>query len=292
MSRYRTPICSTTSRSHEHAEVLRHLGQPSEFRLSRDVADDLLSRADVTDLLAQQLGSGPSCRLAVELAEAIADEADLVGAGNDFDLEKVKEWKSRRGAEDFDIWFADLGDIRSRCFAIALAVLNGLPYDAVARGARALYREFERPPYMVMASAMTRRLRAAAVPCRAASGFTGCGPVSGRSRSEVRTGQPCRGGGVQGPRLRIQGDPARLVGLRGAGHAAGLAGRAGRGWIGAGKDLRRHRAGTAGYLVIRYLSLQRAWHRGRAAADSCATRSPTHCGSSPQIRGCARTCAP
>lgn len=122
------------------------------FRLSRYVADDLLSRADVTDLLAQQLGSDPSCRLAAELAEAVADEANLVGAGNDFDLEKVKAWKTRRTAEDFDIWYADLGDLQTRCFAIALAVLNGLPYNTVARGARALYRKFEFPSSIVLAS--------------------------------------------------------------------------------------------------------------------------------------------
>ena len=91
--------------------------------------------------------------LAAELAEAIAEEADRAGAADGFDVLHIKAWRSRRGAEDFDIWFAGLGDTRTRSFAIALAVLNGLPYDAVAKAARALYRKFDTPAYMVMTSA-------------------------------------------------------------------------------------------------------------------------------------------
>jgi hypothetical protein len=121
------------------------------FRVAGDVADDMLSRDDVKSLLREQLTSDASCKLVADLAEAIADEADSVNGEHAFDIEKVKVWKTRRVAEDFDIWFASLGDLQSRSFAIALAVLNGLPYDMVAWGARALYRKFDSPAYMVMA---------------------------------------------------------------------------------------------------------------------------------------------
>jgi hypothetical protein len=129
--------------------VTSHLG----LRLTRELADRLLSRADVQEAIARQLENCASCKLAADLAEAIAYEFDIADDETSFDIGRIEAWKSQRGAEDFDIWFAALGDTRSRSFAIALAVLNGLPYDAVAKAARKLYRRFEQPPYMVMASA-------------------------------------------------------------------------------------------------------------------------------------------
>ena len=123
------------------------------YRLGADAAEQLLARNDIRDEIAQQLADEPSCMLAAELAEAIAEEADRVGTADDFDVAAIKVWRSRRGAESFDIWFAGLGDTRTRSFAIALAVLDGLPYDAVAKAARSLYERFDTPAYMVMASA-------------------------------------------------------------------------------------------------------------------------------------------
>jgi molybdopterin-guanine dinucleotide biosynthesis protein A len=120
------------------------------FRLTSDQADRLLARADIREAIAEQLAAGASCKLAAGLAEAIADDA--ADADHEFDVGRIRAWRSRRGAEDFDTWFAGLGDTRSRCFAIALAVLNGLPYDAVARAARALSGRFDAAPYVVMAS--------------------------------------------------------------------------------------------------------------------------------------------
>ena len=129
--------------------VTSHLG----LRLTRELADRLLTRADIQEVIARQLENCASCKFAADLAEAIAYEFEITDDENAFDLGRIEAWKSQRGTEDFDIWFAALGDTRSRSFAIALAVLNGLPYDAVAKGARALYRRFEQPHYMVMASA-------------------------------------------------------------------------------------------------------------------------------------------
>ena len=122
------------------------------YRLGADTAGQLLTRSEIRDEMAQQLADEPSCLLAAELAEAIAEEADRAGTAADFDIAAVKAWRSRRGAENFDIWFAGLGDTRTRSFAIALAALNGLPYNAVAKAARSLYERFETPAYMVMTS--------------------------------------------------------------------------------------------------------------------------------------------
>ena len=123
-----------------------------KYRLGADAADQLLTRSDIRDEISQLLADEPSCMLAAELAEAIAEEADRAGTADGFDVAAIKAWRSRRGAETFDIWFAGLGDTRTRSFAIALAALNGLPYNAVAKAARSLYERFDTPAYMVMTS--------------------------------------------------------------------------------------------------------------------------------------------
>ena len=123
------------------------------FLLSPDQAGPLLARADVQEVIDARLVTDASCKLAAELAEAITAAAEASDDEDGFDIEKIKTWNEWRGAESFDTWFAGLGDTRTRSFAVALAVLNGLPYNAVARAARALNQVFDRPPYMVLASA-------------------------------------------------------------------------------------------------------------------------------------------
>ena len=142
-------IVDVTSAPHYLDIVASHL----RLRLTKELADHLIARAGVQDVITRQLEDGASCQLAADLAEAIAAEWDTSDDEHEFDIKRIESWKSQRGAEDFDIWFADLGDTRTRSFAIALAVLNGLPYDAVAKGARELYRRFDKPPYLLMASA-------------------------------------------------------------------------------------------------------------------------------------------
>jgi hypothetical protein len=126
-----------------------HLGH----RIGSDTASELLARDDISREVANHLAADPSCRLASELADAIAEEAERAGTVAAFDVERIKAWKTRREAEGFDIWFAGLGDTRSRSFAVALAVLDRLPYAAVAKAARMLYGKFDKPAYFVMASA-------------------------------------------------------------------------------------------------------------------------------------------
>ena len=121
--------------------------------LSPDQADLLLARSDVREFIEARLAADASCKVAADLAEAIASAADAADDEDGLDIEKIRIWDEQRGAEGFDTWFVGLGDTRTRSFAVALAVLNGLPYDEVAHAARALYRAFDRPQYMVMASA-------------------------------------------------------------------------------------------------------------------------------------------
>ena len=122
------------------------------YRLSPSLAEPLLARSDVRSLVKEQLAAAASCKVAADLADAIADAADTADHEDGFDVERIRNWKEQRGDDRFDTWFASLRDTRTRSFAVALAVLDGLPYDAVATAARALYRAFERPAYMVMAS--------------------------------------------------------------------------------------------------------------------------------------------
>jgi hypothetical protein len=131
------------------AIVASHL----DFRLGHGMADPVITTAGVREEIEQQLAEGASCKLAAELAEAIAAEWDLADGEHQFDPGVIRTWRSRRGTENFDIWFAELGDTRARSFAVALAILNGLPYDVVSRGARALYRRFDQPAPPVLVPA-------------------------------------------------------------------------------------------------------------------------------------------
>ena len=57
---------------------------------------------------------------------------------------------ARRDLDAFDTWFAELRDARTRSFAIALAGLDGQPYEDVARAAEGLRRRLDPPPAAVL----------------------------------------------------------------------------------------------------------------------------------------------
>ncbi|MGA5820526.1 hypothetical protein ACPC54_21990 [Kitasatospora sp. NPDC094028] len=160
------------------AIVRRHL----DWRLGEAVATLLLSRRGVAELVDEQLAADGACRAAAELAAALADAAEATGTGAP-DLDLVREKLARRGEEDFEIWVENLDDPFLRCYAVALAVLNGLPQEDVAAAARGLYRRLGVEDYTVLATAdghlprvrepyrvprrrRLARLRAQAVPVR------------------------------------------------------------------------------------------------------------------------------
>ncbi|KJS62536.1 hypothetical protein VM95_07990 [Streptomyces rubellomurinus] len=160
------------------AIVRRHL----DWRLGEAVATLLLSRRGVAELINEQLAADGACRAAAELAAALADAAEATASGAP-DLDLVREKLARRGEEDFEIWVENLDDPFLRCYAVALAVLNGLPQEDVAAAARGLYRRLGvedyavlatadghlprvREPYQVPRRRRLARLRAQAVPVR------------------------------------------------------------------------------------------------------------------------------
>jgi hypothetical protein len=123
------------------------------FLAGREMAERLLGRSDIREFISQELGANATCRLAAELAAELADDVSAASDTGIVDIARIKAGRLRRGAETFDLWFTGLEDTQSRCFAVALAVLNGLPYDTVAKAARALRRRFDASPYMVAVTA-------------------------------------------------------------------------------------------------------------------------------------------
>ncbi|MCC3653390.1 hypothetical protein LIX60_18360 [Streptomyces sp. S07_1.15] len=118
-------------------EVVRaHL----RWRLGERDADRLLAREDVRDLIAELVGGLPACRQAGDLAAAMIEQYDLHGV---VDLDRLREHRARLEAEDFEIWAESLPDAGTRSFALALAVLNGLPQEDVAQAARSLRERLE-----------------------------------------------------------------------------------------------------------------------------------------------------
>lgn len=120
-----------------HLEVVRaHL----RWRLGEHDADRLLAREDVRDVIAELVGGVPACRQARDLAAAMIEQYDLHGG---VDLDRLREHRARLEAEDFEIWAESLPDAGARSFALALAVLNGLPQEDVAQAARSLRERLE-----------------------------------------------------------------------------------------------------------------------------------------------------
>ncbi|MFC4608992.1 hypothetical protein ACFO9E_14375 [Streptomyces maoxianensis] len=130
----------------QHAVVRAHV----RWRLGERAAGRLLARPDVYDLLAELLAGEPACRQAAELAAALCEEYE----SGELSAERLRERRARTEAEDFEIWAESLPDLAARSLALALAVLNGLPQEYVARAARALRDRLEDDaPYIRAAGA-------------------------------------------------------------------------------------------------------------------------------------------
>lgn len=117
-----------------------------KYQLRIDSLDQLTSREEIQEIIASQLDGEPSCQKAANLAEAIAKAMDKEDGEYQFHRERLKAGTALDRKPSFDTWFDGLDDTRSRCFAVALAVLDGMPYDVVAKAARALQRRLDKPP--------------------------------------------------------------------------------------------------------------------------------------------------
>jgi hypothetical protein len=122
-----------------HAHLRRRLGDRTATRL--------LGRDDIR-VLVGELDGAPACKHAADLADALCDEYEYQGesAGDELDLGPIRRWRARLEAEEFEIWAENLRDPAIRATALALAVLNGLPRENVARAARSLRERLEGDP--------------------------------------------------------------------------------------------------------------------------------------------------
>jgi hypothetical protein len=111
---------------------------------SEQAADRIL-RHDVEDFVTGVFAGDVSMKTAADLAVMISQAIE----GSAVNREKLEKRWAERTTEDFDIWFGGLQDIPTRCLAIALAVLNGLPYESVVRAAQRLAERLDGPPALV-----------------------------------------------------------------------------------------------------------------------------------------------
>jgi hypothetical protein len=109
-----------------------------DWRLSVSMRTRLLAMPEVGDLVTELLADhGSAPRRARDLAGILSEEINEDGL---VDLGRVRARMARQEADDLDMWFRSLQDLPTRCHAIALAVLDGLPTEYVAEASARLYR--------------------------------------------------------------------------------------------------------------------------------------------------------
>lgn len=113
-----------------HGIVSQYLG----WKLGGPAGSKLLAEPAVCALIDGYLETSSSCKAAADLASALYDEYQ----SGELSVDRVRQRLDRLEAEDFEIWAEGLSDPVLRCFAIALAVLNGLPHEDIAQAARGL----------------------------------------------------------------------------------------------------------------------------------------------------------
>ncbi|WP_433360104.1 hypothetical protein ACQPZX_26135 [Actinoplanes sp. CA-142083] len=110
------------------------------WRCSDALAATLKQNPAVRELYEELLLDGLNCRAAADLAGIISSECTDDGQVN---VVRVRERLRRRQDASFDLWFDSLRDADERSFAVALAVLDGLPYEEVSAAARRLRGKLE-----------------------------------------------------------------------------------------------------------------------------------------------------
>jgi hypothetical protein len=104
---------------------------------SEQLVDQLLAQPPVAELLNQYMTADTSFETIAQLASTLSWEPD-----GEVDPARVRG-RMTGTSHDVGQWFDALPDLRTRSFAIALAALNGLPYDDVAQAAKRLYRRLD-----------------------------------------------------------------------------------------------------------------------------------------------------
>jgi hypothetical protein len=135
------------------------------------LADELLARTDLGDLLTVELTEQAALGKAADIARLVAEHSNEP----DTLVIRLRQRLSRSDDIDFAGWFDGFGtDLRQRCTAISLAVFNGRPYEAVTNSAALLMLLFrtesgrpDRRPIKPFGDSRTSRLhqlRAKVVP--------------------------------------------------------------------------------------------------------------------------------
>lgn len=117
------------------AHLAWSLGRPQA------TAERLLTDPELAAFTRRVFVADQSMKAAADLAVMIGQELD----GASVDLKRVERRWAERANEDFEIWFGGLPDVQTRCLAIALAVLNGLPYEMVVYAAGRLAERLDGP---------------------------------------------------------------------------------------------------------------------------------------------------
>ncbi|MGS2619254.1 hypothetical protein ACVCAH_32735 [Micromonospora sp. LZ34] len=117
------------------AHLAWSLGRPQA------AAERLLAEPELAAFTVRVFAADQSMKAAADLAVMIGQELD----GATVDLKRLERRWAERATEDFEIWFGGLPDVQSRCLAIALAVLNGLPYEMVVFAAGRLAERLDGP---------------------------------------------------------------------------------------------------------------------------------------------------
>ena len=111
---------------HHMAQLM--LGRRVEWQALRD-------RPDLQEFLAEELDISQHLGAAAELARRVA----AVAHDPQTAVERLRQ-PDGDAIEECARWFRELGDAKANCFAVALAVLDGMPRETVARSAESLER--------------------------------------------------------------------------------------------------------------------------------------------------------
>ncbi|MFI6076124.1 hypothetical protein ACIA5C_31710 [Actinoplanes sp. NPDC051343] len=117
------------------SHVAWSLGRP------RADAERLLADPKLAEFADKVFSADRTMKAAADLAVMIGQELD----GATVDLTRLERRWLERATEDFEIWFGGLPDVPTRCLAIALAVLNGLPYEMIVYAAGRLAERLDGP---------------------------------------------------------------------------------------------------------------------------------------------------
>ena len=117
------------------------------------LAERILADREMAEFLDTALADGAPVKVAANLAMMIDQQYD----GTAVDMTGLRRQVRERVVEDFDIWFGALPDIPTRSMAIALAVLNGLPFESVTHAARRLCDLLDGPPQLVAGDTVALR---------------------------------------------------------------------------------------------------------------------------------------